>query len=411
MRFKSRFTYILEFIHSYMLLLALMAIPISQQSYADKTFLMVKTLFILAAAVILFFAERKCRSIFSFLLICIPLLIIPYLIRTDTADFVYQELAVILLIVTYIIHRISDNQPWVHAPAIYYELLFLAVYFLGLYLKSPWLCSLMIYLSMGYLLIILLHTNLKNMGDFFRVNKDVSNLPSAQIRLVNRVILLILSVITIAAMILVPLSGLGDGIKALGSMLFGLLKTILRFIFSANDGAEEQPEISTPIKSPFTDQTPAADPSWLTAMWNFLADVFFLLAYVAIPLAIIFFIYKFIRRFYRSGAAEDSRFLTNVSNETDTISSIAPEQRVSHRDDKLGRDPNGIVRRKYKKVILKHASQTPPSNLTPEELETFSGLSKTDEVQMLHRLYEQARYSQNGVTKPEAHSAKNLHIT
>ena len=66
------------------------------------------------------------------------------------------------------------------------------------------------------------------------------------------------------------------------------------------------------------------------------------------------------------------------------------------------RAPNAQVRRKYRRAVLRSAKEAPPQCASPQEIETRAGL----EDSQLHRLYEKARYSQEGCTSQESRSLK-----
>ena len=66
------------------------------------------------------------------------------------------------------------------------------------------------------------------------------------------------------------------------------------------------------------------------------------------------------------------------------------------------RSPNAQVRRKYRRAVLRSAKEAPPQWASPQEIETRAGL----EDSQLHRLYEKARYSQEGCTSQESRSLK-----
>lgn len=63
--------------------------------------------------------------------------------------------------------------------------------------------------------------------------------------------------------------------------------------------------------------------------------------------------------------------------------------------------PNMRIRRKYKKKVLRHSKVRPLGTETPAQIETKANLSG-EERDVLHRLYEKARYSSDGCTKEEA---------
>lgn len=337
MRYKSRICYLLEFFHAYLVLLALMTIPIGIQTYTSSLLLLGKTVFILAAIILLFFAERHCRSIFSFLLICLPLLFIPYFIRTNGIDFVYQLAAIILLIITYFICRLGTSTPWVQEPNIYYEGVFLVIYFLGVYLKNTFIQNCMIYYAMGYLLLMLLYTNITNMGNFLKLNRDVTNLPTQQIKLVNRIILLILSIITIAAMVLLPVSGLGTIITGIGNFLFQLIKGFIRLFHSQGDG---DIPTSTPIEPPkhssleAFDETASDGVKWFLDLLATIALWVFTFALLAV---VIYGIYYVIRHFYRPNTDADEKLFLKKSFMEETYTSLKKNTKTKNR--KIGQRP------------------------------------------------------------------------
>ena len=66
----------------------------------------------------------------------------------------------------------------------------------------------------------------------------------------------------------------------------------------------------------------------------------------------------------------------------------------------LDMSPNAVIRRKYKKTIK--------SKLTPEEWMTPSEMEKRGKfsIDLLHNLYEKARYSENGCTQADKEAVK-----
>lgn len=70
------------------------------------------------------------------------------------------------------------------------------------------------------------------------------------------------------------------------------------------------------------------------------------------------------------------------------------------------RSPNAVVRRRYRKAVLKRMEEAPEAWLSPAEIEARAGLGSP----RLHELYEKARYGQQGCTAEEAREAGRIEL-
>ena len=147
----------------------------------------------------------------------------------------------------------------------------------------------------------------------------------------------------------------------------------------------------------FTDNTPA----WLTALYNILTYIAVAFVIILLLGLLIYAVYKLIRKFYRP------------MNENDDVHEfISPNKetrenffRTIKRETPLWRDfsPEAQVRKLYRKTVLKKKVEIDSNAYTPTEVEKLVGLDNP----VLHGVYEQARYSQNGVTADEAKALKS----
>lgn len=90
-----------------------------------------------------------------------------------------------------------------------------------------------------------------------------------------------------------------------------------------------------------------------------------------------------------------------VENLQDDDLEVIRERRKN--TDKLGffdRSPNALVRRRYKKTVLRSSKIRPERWMTPAEAETNANLTGS-KIERLHDLYEKARYSPDGCTKQD----------
>lgn len=96
---------------------------------------------------------------------------------------------------------------------------------------------------------------------------------------------------------------------------------------------------------------------------------------------------------------------------------------VSDRETRLGRrmakrenifdfSPTAKTRRLYRKVInrQRRQGQSVPEWMSPAEIEAMVALPKEENYHELHRIYEKARYSEQGCTDEDAQRAKSLKV-
>ena len=114
----------------------------------------------------------------------------------------------------------------------------------------------------------------------------------------------------------------------------------------------------------------------------------------------VYLLYLVIRNF--RGTFVDQRDVVQfLGRDTEDEEEPLPQERVRG-PAVWDRSPNAQVRRKYRRAVLRSAKEAPPQWASPQEIETRAGL----EDSQLHRLYEKARYSQEGCTSQESRSLK-----
>jgi len=114
----------------------------------------------------------------------------------------------------------------------------------------------------------------------------------------------------------------------------------------------------------------------------------------------VYLLYLVIRNF--RGTFVDQRDVVQfLGRDTEDEEEPLPQERVRG-PAVWDRSPNAQVRRKYRRAVLRSAKEAPPQWASPQEIETRAGL----EDRQLHRLYEKARYSQEGCTSQESRSLK-----
>jgi len=109
------------------------------------------------------------------------------------------------------------------------------------------------------------------------------------------------------------------------------------------------------------------------------------------------------------GAIRLSRmFSTSFQDRGDFVENLQDDElevirEAKKKTDKVGffdRSPNAVVRRRYRKTILRASKTRPDRWMSPAEAEANANLTGST-IDRLHVLYEKARYSPDGCTKQD----------
>lgn len=120
----------------------------------------------------------------------------------------------------------------------------------------------------------------------------------------------------------------------------------------------------------------------------------------AVVALIIYGVYNLFKNF-RYSYADNRDIIEALPDDPDVAERTAP--RREHRISALDRSPNAIIRRKYRKTVLKAAAEPPMRWKTPTEIEHDSGIAQ----QQLHELYEKARYGSSPCTADDVRLLKS----
>ncbi len=246
----------------------------------------------------------------------------------------------------------------------------------------------MFFLLLAEVFICFMYHYLNRMWDFIRNNRKIANLPAAAIQRVGRVLLLMAAILLTLAVVPSVLYG--------REPLIGWLQNIHALPAApAEDFAEMMMggQIDTPDFGALA-EAPAEPPVWLMV----LSDVLMYVCVAAVVIILLVIIYHGCRnaaRFFSQDEEDEILFLGTESREA--IHSARPAKRKRERRT----SPDQKIRRFYKKTIRRALPQRPLGWETPRELEQKAGLSQTPQDQLLHDLYEKARYSETGCTQED----------
>lgn len=112
----------------------------------------------------------------------------------------------------------------------------------------------------------------------------------------------------------------------------------------------------------------------------------------ACVLALLYGIFQMIRQILRD--FRDSRDENgDIVEEIDEDQALQPKEVFLGRKGRRGTESEAErIRRKYRRTIRKHRKERPAPYESPAEIEEYAGLGKDEQMQELHRQYEEARY-------------------
>lgn len=142
---------------------------------------------------------------------------------------------------------------------------------------------------------------------------------------------------------------------------------------------------------------------------DYIQTIIVLVGLALLVALILYFIVRAIRRAISSGRAESPAI--RIRRETQEQAESLTRGKTQ-RERLLDFSPNARVRRLYRHRInrSRRRGQMVSVWLTPSEIETEVSLPKEDAYLHLHRMYEKARYSENGCTAQEAEQLKSLKL-
>lgn len=383
--------------------------------------------------------SEKSKSIFFFLLCSVLMAAATFLLAAKGAEQYMFTFVTIVICSCFFISKSKQQECFLLHPSLAVIGVFFGVNLLGSTQGFPYLCIFAHYFTVIYLLAFLLYTNLYNFQDFVRKNFQSANLPYDRIHGINRLLITITTVIAAVVLFSIPASGM----EGAAAFFKKLLSIIFRPLFMLLEGMQDND--LPPETAPYIPQAPdlgnlALQPGESSAFWSVVSSIFVTLFFVVFFIGLIYLIRLFIKNYHRE-----------ISKDEDVVEFINTDSRAvaMDREDRpnqlpfASNDPNVLIRRQYKKLILSRQKadssqndsfrsnhpllkdlppeevkltwrdrltnlfrpgrlQLPDAAYTPAELETDCGI----EDAMLHTLYEQARYSRNGCTAEDAQRLK-----
>lgn len=259
-------------------------------------------------------------------------------------------------------------------PTYFTLLVFLAAFLFSAVLGLPALQRLSLLGAALYFLVCLAFYGVKRLDHYLFINKDMHGLPARRIQRVAGSA--VLAAVLLSAVLLLPLALVNSGNLRIhlpdpqhkGQVVF------------ETERQEAQQKTSMEMDlSGLVDGPTWQIPEFVTYIVLGIAGV----GLLAGTVAVLYRIFKDFRRSYTDSRDYVQYLAKDEREKTEDIPAVLRRPAI------WDRSPSAMVRRKYRRTILKAAKEPPEVWMSPSEAEAHAGVDLPE----LHALYEEARYS------------------
>lgn len=241
-----------------------------------------------------------------------------------------------------------------------------------------------------YFLLCFIHHDIARIDDYISVNRDMHNMPARRILRITTSILSAAAVL-LALILLPPLIGNEFEVRYTPPPPKATTETV-QPTPSPEPVLEEEKEDEELQMMPEVEPNPV-----LTAIMHIIEYAILIAVAVGVVFGSVYGILRLSRSF-RTSFHDRGDFVENL--EDDQLESVRTARRVRDRPRLLDRSPNAVIRRRYRRTILRAAKEPPQPWMSPAEAEAHAKLTGSA-AEHLHTVYEKARYSPNGCTKQD----------
>lgn len=253
------------------------------------------------------------------------------------------------------------------------------VYGLGILIASRVICNVALVEGLAYFFLYLLYHYVSVTEGYFRLQHHVKHIPTRRIYGITGSVLGILAVLLAAAaavsLLMIPQRKYFD----MRSLSLGggelVMEDLVQMTPPQMSGMEEL------LGEDYVEPQPM--PQWLDGLFRGLA----LLLLVAVCGLALRGIWQYLRIF-REGEEENGDLveeLRDVEEQEERLPAFREREPLSERER---------IRRMYRKTIRRYRKERPKVSETPLEIEQAAGIDRLEEIQRLHRQYEEARYGE-----------------
>lgn len=301
---------------------------------------------------------------------------------------------------SYFFARSKKRNCWLEKPEFALLALYLGVYWLAGRVDSQFLRIYACYSAGFYYLLINFYTNTVQISNFVNMHSRLERFPEKRLMKSNRRMMWMQSGVVMAGMFAAPFVGIDQIIYGMGRVL----RNILAYLLSGlnQEAISEKVQKTEKKKEMMLIGEEKTLPEWIEIIY-FIIDVLSVILVIAFLVFVLYKIAKILYGMYVSFGVQTEE----NGDKVERIFAVSSEESKMHikksKKENLfwNLSPNAKIRKLYKKRVKKDRKETINPAWTPQEIEQFVNLP-IEEKQLLHNLYEKARYSQSGCSKEEA---------
>lgn len=337
-----------------------------------------------------YYAVRICPRLWQFLLCSIGLCAITWLLLGHPIGVVVTALCCFMRARKRLAEELDESA--FDKPELLAFIVFALTFLISAIMGEVLLQRLSVFSAAVYLLLFLCYRGLYRLDEYLRLNETVYALPVRRIQRIAGGALVI--TLFLAAALLLP--------AAMG--VSGDITVDLTRKPSANNWELQETEEPGMTEQPQDFSLEDLFGEEIKPAVQFPPIVSYLLYAVivsGIAFLVLLFVYRLILNFRRSftDSRDQVQYLGEEREDKDRRAAAV----TIRRPGALDRSPNAVIRRRYRKQVLRRAKETPRPSLTPRELEAEIGLA----APVLHALYEKARYGNVPCTAEDVRAMKN----
>lgn len=297
--------------------------------------------------------------------------------------------------------KATKKESWMEFPNPYLFLFFVISYIAAIITKTTNLQTFIHLLTFFYLLLYVLHTNWKNLDYFLSVYEQKAGFSKKHLKKQNRKVFASFLAIMLLCMVCLPALGID-------TLISSFLSSALTPDFSKPYVEDNQPTFEY-ISPEFVDEQLSESITETTNTFSWLTvilDTIIIIIAIFIGITILVIIVKTILHILTKTYSSSDKKREVSSDEVEFTFSFQKRKKVSLWNDF---SPNGMIRKRYVKIVKKQAKQTHTTiqpSWSPTEIEQHCHLDEAT-TSMIHPLYVKARYSKDGCTKYDVKELKS----
>ena len=335
-----------------------------------------------------FYAVRLCPKLWQFLLCAIALCGLSWLLMGHPFGAIATAFCCIFRARARLAEEVVESG--LDKPNFLGFSAFAVAFLISAVMENPLLQRLSVFSAALYLLLCLCDRGLRRLDEYLRLNEAMYGLPKKRIQRIAGGALAV--ALILAAALLLPAAG-----RFSGEWTVDLTQRHSTSSVQTSQPEQEetvQPSAGASLAELFGDSKP------LFQIPPIVSYLLYAVIVAGLALLILFSVYRLILSFRRSftDSRDQVQYLTGEREDEDERSAASAIKRPRV----LDRTPNAVIRRRYRKQVLRAAKEPPRPSLTPQEVEAEAGLS----VPTLHALYEKARYGKEPCTNEDVQSLK-----